>query len=505
MTRPIRISIHALGGQGGGVLAGWIIGLAEHEGWIAQATSVPGVAQRTGATVYYVELAPGGGTAPVMALMPTPGDVDIVIAAELMEAGRAIARGFVTPDRTTLIASSHRIFAIGEKSAPGNGIAAPHQVLEAARQASGRLILADFASIAEANGSVISASLFGALAGARLLPFPRDAFEATIERSGKGAASSLAAFSAGYDARAAAPEAATGARLEDRGPLTDLPASAAPLAQLGYERLLDYQDRAYADLYRERVAAVAQADAALGGAEAGWALTATAARHLALWMAYEDVIRVADLKTRVARFERIQADARAGAGQPVHVTEFMHPRLEEVCDLLPVRLGERLLASPFARRIAARLFAEGHFVTTTRLRGFLLLWSLARLRRWRRGTLRYRDEQERIGAWLGTAIEAARTDYQLGVEVVRLQRLVKGYGETHARGLHKFNLVLGQLARRTAADLRTLHEAALADEEGAALARALQALAPSPSTDQKNEKSERATKRPRESRRERME
>ena len=54
--RPITIAVLAIGGQGGGVLVDWIVALAEREGWRAQSTSVPGVAQRTGATIYYVEM-----------------------------------------------------------------------------------------------------------------------------------------------------------------------------------------------------------------------------------------------------------------------------------------------------------------------------------------------------------------------------------------------------------------------------------------------------------------
>ena len=197
--RPLCISIHALGGQGGGVLADWIVDLAERSGWAPQATSVPGVAQRTGSTVYYVELAPPGPE-PVMSLMPTPGDVDVVLAAELMEAGRAIARGLVTPDRTTLIASSHRVFSIAEKSAMGGSGVSPAAVLEAAQCVSKRLILLDLAALAEAHRSVISATLFGALAGSAELPFPRAAFEDVILRSGKGVDRSLRAFSAAFDA-----------------------------------------------------------------------------------------------------------------------------------------------------------------------------------------------------------------------------------------------------------------------------------------------------------------
>src|ERR1700746_1225142 len=105
--RAISIAILAMGGEGGGVLADWIVDLAEHSGYHAQATSVPGVAQRTGSTIYYLEIFPRtNGNEPVLALMPVPGELDIVIASELMEAGRAIQRSLVTPDRTTLIAST---------------------------------------------------------------------------------------------------------------------------------------------------------------------------------------------------------------------------------------------------------------------------------------------------------------------------------------------------------------------------------------------------------------
>ncbi len=77
-AKPIKVAILAMGGEGGGVLADWIVDLGEHNGYIAQTTSVPGVAQRTGATIYYVELFPRevaerAGRMPVLALMPTPG------------------------------------------------------------------------------------------------------------------------------------------------------------------------------------------------------------------------------------------------------------------------------------------------------------------------------------------------------------------------------------------------------------------------------------------------
>ena len=174
----------AVGGQGGGVLADWITDVAERNGYLAQSTSVAGVAQRTGATIYYVEMCRDTGRRPVFALSPAQGDVDILIAAELMEAGRAVMRGFVTPDRTTLIASSHRIAAVSEKIEPGDGRASSEKVRAAAEAASKRFIAFDMERIAAEAGSVISASLLGALAGSGALPFPARKLRADDRRLG---------------------------------------------------------------------------------------------------------------------------------------------------------------------------------------------------------------------------------------------------------------------------------------------------------------------------------
>lgn len=194
----IKIAIMAVGGQGGGVLTSWIEALGRAKGYEVQATSVAGVSQRTGATIYYIEMLPASDKPPVFALAPSEGDVDILIAAEMMEVGRAIMRGFVTPDRTVLIGSSHRALAVSEKTIPGDGMANSQEVRDAAEQSAKKLILADMEKLAVEENSVISASLFGALAATGALPFDREDYEAAIRASGKGVANSLQAFSAGY-------------------------------------------------------------------------------------------------------------------------------------------------------------------------------------------------------------------------------------------------------------------------------------------------------------------
>jgi indolepyruvate ferredoxin oxidoreductase, beta subunit len=583
-VRPIKVTVAALGGQGGGVVADWLIDVARREGYLAQGTSVPGVAQRTGATFYYLEFfplsaLPADGRKPVLALMPHPGDVDIVVASELMEAGRALQRGIVTPDRTTLIVSSHRIYAIGERTHMADGRADSERVAELARLSSRRYISFDMQATAEAHGSVISAVMLGALAGSKALPFASDSYREAIRASGIAVTRNLAAFEAGAVAAvnaeslqagmrgarvavspAQAESTITAANNEGRqvGPLgakavsqtqavgavavtgsnaadlqaplagmarrehgissgslaTDmanstarsasgdarksagspaalqvpamlaqqveqtLPRASWATAREGVKRLVDYQDTAYAKLYLERLAKVVPHEREAAGAAR---LTDTLARTLALWMSFEDTIRVADLKIRGARKLRVLAEVRAKPGELVYVTEFMKPRAEEIFGTMPAAIGRRMSASPTLRRFMER-FTEGRQISTSRVTGFLLLYGLAGLRGFRRGTLRYAEENAHITAWLDLVQDIAARDYELAIEVAECQTLVKGYGETHERGWRNFELIMSAVRRwvgepGAAAKARELRTAAVADDQGIALAEAVKKVA----------------------------
>src|SRR5258708_26938448 len=121
--RPVTLMIAAMGGEGGGVLTDWILTAAHEAHLVAQNTAIPGVAQRTGATTYYMEIfperMPDGASEPVMSIYPQVGDVDVMVATELVEAGRARQNGYGTPDRPPLIAAPHRVSASRRKTARG--------------------------------------------------------------------------------------------------------------------------------------------------------------------------------------------------------------------------------------------------------------------------------------------------------------------------------------------------------------------------------------------------
>jgi len=436
--RSITVLVAALGGEGGGVMANWLMHAATACGYPAQATSIPGVAQRTGATTYYLEIFPAqrealGGREPVMSLTPSPGNVDLMVASELLEAGRAMQNGYVTPERTTLIASTHRIYATMEKMQMADGRFSSERVLAAARQLAQRAVLFDMRQLAQDSGTVINAVLFGAMAGSGALPLPREACEAAIRRSGKGAPASLRGFATGYDI-------AAGARQTPAALPRPLPPETREILDLGAARLRDYQGEAYARLYQERIATLGEADPKLLG-EAG--------RHLALWMSYEDIIRVADLKTRASRFARVRREVGAGEGEPVVVIDYLKPGVEELASLLPPSLGRALLAWA-VRRGKLDAYNVGMHVKTSGVFGYLLVRSLAWLKPWRPRSLRYAEEQALIERWLAAVRDAAPRSTALALEVAECAGLLKGYGETHRRGRSNFLAILDALVENPA-------------------------------------------------------
>ena len=645
--RTWTVLIAALGGEGGGVLSNWLVDAAAADGRTVQATSVPGVAQRTGATTYYLEIGARGAAgdtrrvdgndsqefstgaggdacrvdgndsqefstgaagdvrrvdgndcsesstgagsgpagvrddtrsggavrgegpesgsgAPVMALLPTPGNVDLLVASELLEAGRAAQTGMITPDRTTVIASTHRTFAIAEKSAMGDGRFNDERIQRAVRELSRRHVLTDLGKVAERAGTVLSSVLLGAVAASGALPIPGERLRAAIERSGIAVEANLRGFDAGcrlFD-DAAAETAAPGADQVPAGStpgtapagppaslaarVEALPEPVREFARLGVERTVDYQDVRYGALYLDRIerllertqsaglkrtqsaglkrtqsagsartefagpartesAGPARAESAgpARAESAGSARTESAgparaesdraipesihavarevARQLALWMCFEDIVRVADLKTRRSRFERVRSEVRAKPGQPVVITEFLKPGVDEWCSLLPAWLARPVLRAADRGGWRRRL-SVGLHVRTSTVTGFLLLWTLARLRWLRRGMYRYREEQERIETWLDGVGEAQAASPALALEAAKCANLVKGYGDTRERGVRNFERTMGCLTECTRttdppASLRILREAALADPDGGKLDAAITAIA----------------------------
>jgi indolepyruvate ferredoxin oxidoreductase, beta subunit len=444
----LSLLIPAVGGQGGGVLSEWIVEAAALDGFRVHGTSIPGVAQRTGSTTYYVELLTDRAATedPVFSLYPVPGALDVLLAPEYLEVARMIEAGFVSPARTTVVCSTHRLYTIHEKTATGRAIY-PRERLDAlARATARRLVAFDALAVARERGTEVNAVLLGALAGSGALPVSAAAFRKAIESRGVAVAANLAGFDIGLEFSSAnrvdtAPDADNGAnegvrgkRYESPDPMgkpqgsansiniPPMPPAVRTVVDHAVPRLIDYQDVRYARRYLARLHPFVEREA----------VGAIVARHLATWMTYEDAIRVAQAKTRATRFARIRGEARAGDGTVVEVTDYLKPDLDEIWGILPHRL-----VAPFARW-AQRRWPHGRptlgqHVRTTTVTGYLRIWLLARLRVLRPMSWRARVENERIDRWLAGVERALAWDEALAREIARLARLVKGYGDVRRR------------------------------------------------------------------------
>jgi indolepyruvate ferredoxin oxidoreductase beta subunit len=474
-------------------------------------TSIPGVAQRTGATTYYLEIARASGPqVPILGLNPAPGQVDILLATELLEAARMVQVGYVTPGRTLVVAADRRVYATDEKIAMGDGRASEEQLRGAVQRFSKRLVLADLAAAAEASRSQLNVVMLGVLAGLRVLPIEAEAFRATIRAEGKAVDANLRGFEAGLavalsptpdstrhpggrrlggdhpgsaaaeplrqvpDSLAPAGGRGSASGMTGGGSVASFPPEAHAVLREGVARLADYQSEAYAQRYLTLL------NRFVGKPGADGAFIRELARHLAVRMSVEDVIRVAQLKLREARLARVVREAQARPGDIVDITEYMKPGPEEVLGLLP--------PGP-ARWALARVRQDRSWplkVKTTRASGFLRLKLLAGLRFWRPRTLRFAEEKAWTARWLGLVERTLAVDPEAAREVVATAALVRGYAETYKRGLANWDRIMvsvvepgleGALPRgQFAGAVLQARLAAVKDPEGEALAETIGAI-----------------------------
>ncbi len=503
-TRPISLLICALGGEGGGVLTEWLIDIARHAGYAAQSTSIPGVAQRTGATTYYIEVFPVpvkelGGRKPVFSLNPVPGALDAMVSSELLETTRQIANGMSSPQRTVVISSSSRTLTTQERMQLGDGRADSADLLKVVKAFSREHHVFDMGTIAKESGTVVSAVMLGAVAGSGLFPFRREDYETVVrggdttapEKVSKMAAASLRGFARGHElvSQPRAQAAMVAGLLSDEENVapapTALPAELAArfppqvhsMFTLGHARMLDYQGPAYAQLYVQRLEQVLAAErAADPSGIQDFATTREMARWLALWMAFDDIVRVADLKSRSTRWQRVRGEVKVGDDDLLHVYDHFKPGAPEFAALLPPSLSQKVLRWDRNRVLKGKTpWALPLKIGTHSVFGMLALRGLAGMKWLRVRGARYANEQAMIEKWLGGVVSGTRAHWQLGHEIALCGRLIKGYGATNERGKDNLLHVLDHLATaahapaENAAAIAAARAAALADDAGKAL------------------------------------
>ncbi len=503
---PISILLCALGGEGGGVLSEWLVDIARHAGYAAQATSIPGVAQRTGATTYYLEvfplpLAELKGKRPVFGLNPLPGRLDMLVSSELLETARQITNGLPSANQTLVITSSARALTTMEKMEMGDGRRDDAQLVKLVQDNSRAHHVIDMARLTREAGTVVSATMLGCIAGSGVLPFLTASYEAVIaEGEAKASArvkASLRGFSLGLaavsqqreqlrvvaDSLSPSEHAAPVARNLRPDVASIFPPAVHDLLALGVARLADYQGAGYADLYSKRLQRVLAAERQIDPAGVhGFAITREMVRWLALWMAFDDIVRVADLKSRASRWARVIGEVKAKPGDLLKVYDHFKPGAPEFAALLPQGLANTVLNWDRRRQTTGKLpWALPLKIGTHSVFGMLSLRFLASLKWLRVKGSRYAMEQAMIDQWLGAVVAAAQKNWQLGHELALCGRLIKGYGSTNERAKENLLHIIDHLANAApfaSDDLRAraiaqAREAALKDEAGTALDQAL--------------------------------
>jgi indolepyruvate ferredoxin oxidoreductase, beta subunit len=347
----------------------------------------------------------------------------------------------------------------------------------------------DMGAVASECATIVSAVMLGAIAGSGLFPFAREDYENVVRAGGgKSAEASLRGFSrafeichCGPDPQSSAAPPSSGLRVKPAmTAFENFPPQVHDLLSLGHARMLEYQGAAYAKLYLQRLHQVLDAEhAADPGGRHAFATTREMARWLALWMAFDDIVRVADLKSRASRWQRVKREVKAADDDLLRVYDHFKPGVPEFAALLPAPLANRLVQWDRARvRQGKTSWALPLKVGTHTVFGMLALRTLAALKWLRVRGSRYANEQAMIGKWLDGVVQGLQRDWQLGHEMALCGRLIKGYGATNERGKENLLHVLDHLSqlpspRAAAQAVAAAREAALADDAGKALDAAL--------------------------------
>ena len=222
---------------------------------------------------------------------------------------------------------------------------------------------------------------------------------------------------------------------EDDGPplLPDAcPEHLGPVVSDAIQLLITYQSASYASLYIDRLKRF------VGRRGVDDALLADIARLMAQRMAYEDAIRIAQLKLG----EVNEAGGALAARAADDVKKF---RLDELIDALPAVVADPVLGALdrlgwLRKNVSIRFSANNRF-SVRRLR------IEAGLKRWRLFSVRYAKERIWVERWLHMIDRSLTKQPAAAMAIIETATMIQGYGDPYRQGVADWHVIIDALAK----------------------------------------------------------
>jgi hypothetical protein len=232
-----------------------------------------------------------------------------------------------------------------------------------------------------------------------------------------------------------------------------LPERLSPAVSDAIHLLIEYQSAGYARLYVDRLRRF------IGRRSVDDAMLGDIARLMAERMAYQDPIRIAQLK--LAGLD--EAGAQAGSAE---VIKF---RLDELVEALPAVIAEPALDALEWAGWVRKSRVSIRFSTSTRF-DIRRLKIEAGLRRWRLYSVRYARERVCVERWLHMIDRSLTRQPQAASAIVATATMIKGHGEAYRQGLADWHAIIDGLAKPTFDGVLALSDLAGAITEARAAA-----------------------------------
>ncbi|MGJ4892187.1 DUF6537 domain-containing protein [Bradyrhizobium sp. HKCCYLR20261] len=236
-----------------------------------------------------------------------------------------------------------------------------------------------------------------------------------------------------------------------------LPDAAAEAVSEGIHLLMEYQGGAYAQLYVDRIKRFVRRS------NLDPAILREIAQLLAARMAYEDPIRIAQL-----RLMSLSSGRRPGGRETDDVRRF---RLDELLGALPQSIAESMLTGFEQVGWLGRRRVKVRFSVRSRL-AVRRLKMIAGLRRWRLQSVRYAEERAWAERWLHMIARALDKQPAAAPAVIATATMIQGQGDGYRQGLADWHAIIDGLAKPTFDGVLPIPDLAAAIAEARAVALA---------------------------------